>query len=173
MKIENFNFTFDPTVVPFQYEKDGAVVAGWPTGSKVVDVVANQEPSPPPITWLIEAKDFRIITKPPKPSNLTGLASTVDAKVRSSIAALPVVAVGSTDAAVKAHAAAAATAVAHRVVLHLEPHPAGGAHSLLFPLGFSAAVLMKLKQLVKDIDPNPMVLDIQRTARVGVPWSVV
>ena len=53
---------------------------------------------------------------------------------------------------------------------HLEPHV--GAHSALFPSGFAASVLQRLKQLVRTIDPNPLVLNIADTALVGVPWAV-
>ena len=172
MRVENLDFTFHASVSPFQYEVGGIVVQGWPNGTKVVDVVANEVPDPPAVTWLIEAKDFRVITNPPRPANVAALPATVEGKVRSTIAAFPIVAATSTDNAAKAHAAAATTAVEWRVVLHLEPHPADGAQSRLFPKGFSAGVLMKLKQLVKDIDPNPLVLNITRTVAAGVPWSV-
>ena len=172
MRVENLDFTFDSTVEAFQYETAGVLVNGWPNGTKVVDAVGNEIPAPPATTWLIEAKDFRIITNPPKPANVTGLPATVEGKVRSTIAAFPIVAATSTNAVAKAHAAAATTAVALRVVLHLEPHPPGGPQSHLFPKGFPASVLMKLKQLVSDIDSNPVVLDILRTAKAGVPWSV-
>lgn len=57
-----------------------------------------------------------------------------------------------------------------RVVLHLEPHL--GPHTALFPGGFEASVLQKLRQLVKTIDPNPLVLNIATTAKAAVPWTV-
>jgi hypothetical protein len=41
ISVEQLTFTFDPSVVPFQYEKDSVCVTGWPQGSKVVDVVAH------------------------------------------------------------------------------------------------------------------------------------
>ena len=170
--VEQLSFTFDASVVPFQYEVAGVCVAGWPQGAKVVDVVAHDLPVPAQCTWLIEAKDYRVITNPPKPTNLTGLAATVEAKVRDSLAALPVVGVQYTDAAAKAHANLAAAAPAIRVVLHLQPHPSSGQHAALFPASWISNVLLQLRVNLADIDSNPLVLDLARTATANVPWSV-
>lgn len=170
--VEQLSFTFDASVAPFQYEVAGVCVAGWPKGAKVVDVVAHDLPIPAARTWLIEAKDYRVITNPPKPTNLGGLAATVEAKVRDSLAALPVVGVQSTDAAAKAHALVASAAPAIRVVLHLQPHPSSGQHAALFPASWIANVLLQLRINLADIDNNPLVLDLARTATANVPWSV-
>lgn len=170
--VERLTFKFDASVAPFQYEVAGVCVAGWPQGAKVVDVVAHDLPDPAARTWLIEAKDYRVITNPPKPTNLTGLATTVETKVRDSLAALPVVGVQSTDAAAKAHALIASAAPAIRVVLHLEPHPSSGQHAALFPASWIANVLLDLRIKLADIDANPLVLDISRTPSAQVPWSV-
>lgn len=169
--VEQITFTFDAAVVPLQYEAGGICVSGWPQGSKVVDVVSNDTATPPAVTWLIEVKDFRVITSPPRSSNLGGLAATMEAKVRDTVAALPVVAAASQDPATRSHAASAASAAKYRVILHLEPHLSTGQHAELFPVMYAAIVLLKLQQLIKDIDPNPLVLDIGRTPRAGVPWS--
>ncbi|MCB9682176.1 MAG: hypothetical protein H6733_11985 [Alphaproteobacteria bacterium] len=171
LPVEQVFLQFEPSVDAFQYEKGGVCVAGWPAGKKVVDVVANEVPSPPAVAWLIEVKDFRIITNPPRPSNLSGLAETVEAKVRQTLASLPVVASNSPDPVAVAHATHAILARSQRVVLHLEPHPASGTHAALFPVGYAANVLLKLRSLVADIDPNPLVIDIARTANAPVPWS--
>ena len=170
--VEQLTFIFDPSVAPFQYESRAICVVGWPRGSKVVDVVAHHLPVPSSLTWLIEAKDYRVITNPPKPTNLTGLAATVEAKVRDSLAALPIVGAQSTNAAAKAHALVASAAPAMRVVLHLEPHPAAGLHAALTPASWIANVLLQLRINLVDIDPNPLVLDIARTPAANVPWSV-
>lgn len=172
VEVEQLTFTFDPSVVPFQYEKRAVCVAGWPQGSKVVDVVAHDLPEPAALTWLIEAKDYRVITNPPKPTNLSGLAATVEAKVRDSLAALPVVGTQSTNAAAKAHALVASSAPAMRVVLHLEPHPAAGLHAALTPASWIANVLLQLRINLVDIDPNPLVLSVASTPAANVPWSV-
>lgn len=170
-KVENIVFTFEPTVEPFQYEAGGAVVAGWPEGSKVVDVVAHSLPNPPSVTWLLEVKDFRLITQPPRRSNLADLAETVAAKVRQTRAALPGVATAAPDAAVRAHATQASAVTRWRVVLHLESHPAHGAHAALFPASYAVNVLLKLRSLLPDIDSNPLVLDIRSTANAPVLWT--
>ena len=167
--VENLVFEFAPSVDPFQYEAGGVCVANWPPRSRVVDVVGNETPQ---VVWLVEAKDFRIITNPPRPTNLAQLAETVEAKVRDTLAALPVVAATSGDVHAQAHAACAISVGRYRVVLHLEPHPTAGSHARLFPPGFIANVLLKLRTLVSDIDLNPLVLDIAHTSRAQVPWSV-
>ena len=172
ISVEQLTFVFEPSVYPFQYEKDAVCVAGWPQGSKVVDVVAHDLPVPASLTWLIEAKDYRVITDPPKPANLAGLAATVEAKVRESLAALPLVGAQSTNAAAKAHALLASAAPAMRVVLHLEPHPAAGLHVALTPASWIANVLLQLRINLVDIYPNPLVLNITRTPAANVPWSV-
>jgi hypothetical protein len=101
-----------------------------------VDVVAHDLPIPAARTWLIEAKDYRVITNPPKPTNLSGLAATVEAKVR------------------------------------VQPHPSSGQHAALFPASWIANVLLQLRINLADIDNNPLVLDLARTATANVPWSV-
>lgn len=172
VRVERLVFTFDETVDPHQYDRAGTMAEGWPRG-KAVDVVANGIPAPPALVWLVEAKDFRVITGPPRHSNVAGLAPTVNAKVRDTLAGLSAIAAGPAANPAHAHATDAIAARAHRVVLHLEPHTVGGGHSHLFPHGFAADVLMKLKQLVRDVDPKPLVLNIRRTTRrAGVPWTV-
>ena len=113
-----------------------------------------------------------MITNPPKPTNLTGFAATVEAKVRDSLAALPVGGTLSTNAAAKAHALAGSAAPAMRVVLHLEPHPAAGLHAALTPASWIANVLLQMRINLVDIDPNPLVLSIASTPAANVPWSV-
>ena len=170
--VERLSFTFDSSVAPFQYEVAGQCVDGWPRGAKVVDVVAHDRDTPPDVTWLIEAKDYRIITNPPRPTNLAGLAATVESKVRDSLAAFPVVGQQSTDPAARSHASISSTSRRFRVVLHLEPHPQLGAHAALFPVNWAANILLQLQSRVSDIDPSPLVLNIARMPASQVPWSV-
>jgi hypothetical protein len=135
-----------------------------------VDVVAVEGAPNPTTTWLIEAKDFRIITHPPKPANLLGLAQTVADKAADTVAGLAHASSNASAASEKSHAASAIAAPTKRVVLHLEPHT--GSRSALFPAGFSASVLQRLRQLVGAIDRNPLVLNIANTPAAGVPWTV-
>jgi hypothetical protein len=135
-----------------------------------MDVVAFEELLPTSTMWLIEAKDFRIITDPPNPCNVTGLPQTVADKAMHTLAGLADAAINATLDSEKNHANIALQVSTKRIVLHLEPH--AGQHSALFPINFSANVLQKLKQLVRSIDPNPLVLNIKNTPTSGVPWSV-
>ncbi len=136
---------------------------------KAVDVVAMKIQQAPGIVWLVEAKDFRVVTEPPEPSNLKGLADTVAAKVRDTLAGLNEAALYAVGEE-RVHAARAVGAQQNRVVLHLEPYV--GVTSKLFPQKFEAGVLQKLKQAVRNVDKNPLVLKIANTPTAGLPWSV-
>jgi len=135
-----------------------------------MDVVAVENHAAPATTWLIEAKDFRIINSPPKPSNIAGLPQTVADKAAHTLAGLADASANAAVASERNHATIAMAAPAKRIVLHLEPHI--GAHTALFPAAFAAGVLQKIRQLVKATDPNPLVLNIANTAAAGVPWTV-
>ena len=173
LSVDTLTFAFDPSVSAGIYDQWQHYTAVWnapPGGQKAVDVVAVEGGPPQSTTWLIEAKDFRVITNPPKPSNIAGLAPFVADKANHTLAGL---ADASTNAVVPDEKQLATDAIASttkRIVLHLEPH--AGAHTALFPLGFAANVLQKLRQLVKAIDPNPLVLNIDNTPTAGVPWTV-
>ena len=172
LQVDALQFTFAPLVAAQIYDTWQHYVAVWNRGGgqKAMDLVAIENTATPMTTWLIEAKDFRVITSPPNPSNITGLAQTVADKATDTLAGLADAAVHAVVASEKGHAASALAAPAKRVVLHLEPHT--GNHTALFPAGFSASVYQKLKQLVRAIDPNPLVLNIANTPVAGVPWSV-
>jgi hypothetical protein len=177
LPVDTLTFSFTALIADAQiYDKWVHYTTVWngPTapsgGQKAVDVVAVEIGSPPAICWLIEGKDFRVITNPPKPSNIGGLAQLVAGKVQDSIAGLNDAALNATTPTENSLAALAVSATAKRVVLHLEPHV--GPHSALFPRAFRASVFQKLKQLVRAIDPNPLVLNIADTPSAGVPWLV-
>lgn len=91
-------------------------------------------------------------------------------KAAHTIAGLADAAANATVASEKIHAMNALATPVKRVVLHLEPHT--GLHTALFPIGFAADVLQRIKQLVKAIDPSPLVLNIANTPAAGVPWTV-
>ncbi len=172
LQVDSFFFTFTPTVAAQRYDTWQHYTAVWNAsgGQKGVDVVAVENPAAPTTTWLIEAKDFRIITSPPKPSNITGLPQTVADKASHTLAGLADASAKGAVASEKKHATLAIAAPAKRVVLHLEPHI--GAHTALFPRAFAANVLQRLRQLVRAIDPNPLVLNVANTVAAGVPWTV-
>jgi hypothetical protein len=174
LQVDTLTFLFTATVADAQiYDTWVHYKTVWnarPGGRKAVDVVAVETGNPPRICWMIEAKDFRVITNPPKPSNIGGLAQFVADKVQDSIAGLNDAAINAVTPSEQTLAKLAVSVPTTRVVLHLEPHV--GPHTALFPAAFAASVLQKLKQLVRAIDPNPLVLNIADTASVGVPWAV-
>jgi hypothetical protein len=174
LQVDTLNFAFTATVADAQiYDRWVHYLTVWnapPGRKKAVDVVAVEVGTPPGACWMIEGKDFRVITNPPKPSNIGGLAQFVADKVQDSIAGLIDAAANATTPAEKSLATLAVSATTRRVVLHLEPHV--GAHSALFPTGFQASVFQKLKQLVRGIDRNPLVLNIADTPSADVPWTV-
>ncbi len=170
LQVDSLQFTFAPEVAAELYDKwQHYAVALSHAGKKAMDVVAVENPAAPSVTWLIEAKDFRM-PYPPIRSKIAGLAQTVADKTTDTLDGLSHASTNATVASEKRHSSIALSAPAKRVVLHLEPHV--GPHSALFPVGFPASVLQRLRQLVKSIDPNPLVLNIANTATAGVPWSV-
>lgn len=173
LQVDTLKFDFDARVVAQIYDQWQHYTAVWnapPGMRKAVDVVAAEGDLPSITAWLIEAKDFRVITNPPKPSNIGGLAQFVADKVAHTLAGLADASVHATLPGEKHLAIAAISSTRPRVVLHLEPHT--GAHSALFPVGFAASILQQLRRLVKAIDPNPLVLNIANTPTAGVPWTV-
>lgn len=173
LQVETLRFDFDATVAAQIYDRWQHYTTVWnapPGGQKAVDVVAVEGSPPESVAWLIEAKDFRVITNPPKPSNIGGLAQFVADKAAHTLGGLADAGANATVPSEKQLAMDAVASASRRVVLHLEPHT--GAHSALFPAGFAASVLQQLRRLVATIDPNPLVLNITNTPATGVPWAV-
>jgi len=166
----NIHFDFAPGVAAEAYDR-------WEFTArredKKLDMVAVETPAVPETTWLIEVKDYRVVfpQTPPNPANLSGLPQTVAQKVHDSLVGLADATVHAENPGERQHAVWAIAAPRRRVVLHLEPH--AGPHSALFPPTFTTPhVFQKLQQLVRSVDPNPLVLSIATTPRYGVPWSV-
>ena len=130
-------------------------------GAKAVDVLAIE---PKVCFWKIEVKDYRQHRR----TKTVDLAGEIAMKVRDSLAALVAASVNANDAAEREMAMAALRCPRLRVVLHLE-QPAQ--HSKLFPRAIDPAnVQQRLRQLIKAIDPHPLVVE---TAQMrGVAWSV-
>jgi hypothetical protein len=173
LQVDSFSFHFDATVAAQKYDRWKHYLQVWNAGAggkKAVDVVAVEGAPPQCTVWLIEAKDFRLTSTPPKSSNIAGLPQYVVDKVADTLAGLTHASAHAADPAEKQHATNALACVNRRIVLHLEPHV--GAHTALFPVGFAASVLQKLRQLAKAIDPNALVLNIANTPMAGVPWTV-
>ena len=173
IQVESLTFAFNAAVSAGKYDQWQHYTKVWnvpPGGRKAVDVVAVEAAPRQSTAWLLEAKDFRVITNPPKACNVGGLARLVADKARDTLAGL---AHARNHAVVEREqllATAALAATAQRIVLHLEPHT--GAHTALFPTGFAAGILQQLQQLVRDLDPKPQVLNLSNTRAAGVPWNV-
>ena len=130
-------------------------------GATAIDLLAIEAPS---CLWKIEVKDYRRHRR----TKTNDLAEEVAGKVRDSLAALVAAQVNANDREERALARVALRCRRLRVVLHLE-QPAR--HSKLFPRGINPAnVQQRLKQLVKPIDPHPLVLEASRMQ--GVAWTV-
>lgn len=129
-------------------------------GAKAIDILALD---PDDRLWTIEIKDYRQQRR-----TKTGqLAEEVACKVRDSLAALVAAKINANDPEEKRLAQDALTAKEIRVILHLEQsmNP-----SKLFPRINPANIHQKLKQLIKAIDPHPLVLESARME--GVAWTV-
>ena len=131
------------------------------TGVKAVDILAVDDGS---VTWLIEIKDYRCHRR----TKTIDIADEFALKVRDSLAMLLVASKNANDENEKNHAAKAIRRSKIRVVLHLEQlvRPSRLFRRMIDP----ANVLQRLKQLIKGVDPHPLVLDTSRMRNVA--WSV-
>ena len=130
-------------------------------GTKGVDILAI---APDSICWQIEIKDYRLTRE----SSFAFLADEVALKVRDTLACLVAARINANDAGEKQLADAGLRCNGLRVVLHLEqPIPKSPLESLA---SRRANVLQRLRQLVKAIDPRPLVLAMNEMD--GVVWTV-
>jgi hypothetical protein len=130
-------------------------------GAKAVDVVYAADV----VAWLIEIKDYRIHPR----TKTIDLAEEVATKVRDSLAGLVSARLCANDADEKTVAKALLKKQRIRVVLHLEiPVKTSRLRNQAIELD---KVLMKLKPLVKSIDPHPRVVD-QTTLTAEMSWTV-
>lgn len=115
--------------------------------------------------WMIEVKDYRehSRTKP------TDIADEVACKVRDTLAGLISAKYHATNNEEKVIAEKMLCQEKLRVVLHLEQPQK---KSRLRPKAIDpAAVLKKLKQLLRSIDPHPCIVD-RHTIKPEIPWNV-
>lgn len=157
-----FDFPDDWEVSPYDrwsyYRNQFQQVCG---GSKAVDIVGLESNE---CLWTIEVKDYRRRRR----TKTIDLADEVAAKVRDTLAGLAAAQTQAGDAAEQAAARRAMRCKRFRVVLHLEQPPQ---RSKLFPRAIDPArVRQRLRQLIKAVDPHPLVLETSRMN--GVAWSV-
>jgi hypothetical protein len=113
--------------------------------------------------WLIEIKDYRMQRR----TKVLDLGEEFGAKVRDSLAGLVAGACEANDASEQQFARKATAAKKIHLILHLEQPKK---HSRLFPRVDPANVEIKLRQVVRAIDPHARVLETGNMR--GAAWNV-
>jgi hypothetical protein len=130
-------------------------------GQKAVDIVYASDG----MAWLIEVKDFRQDAR----TKTIGLAEEIAIKVRDTLAGLVSAQCQASDHGERSCARALLDAGSVRVVCHLEQPEK---HSRLRPRVIEPDKLqLKLRTLVKWIDPHPLVVD-RHSLRAIMTWQV-
>lgn len=130
-------------------------------GTKAVDIIYIEGE----VGWLIEIKDYRVDCK----ISAAELADAVAHKVRDTLAGLVSAKLHAYDQDEREVARKLLRSPRLRVVLHIEQPEK---KSKLRPHAIDlAAVLQKLKALLKSIDPHPSVVS-QNTLKADMQWSV-
>ena len=131
-------------------------------GTKAVDCVYAAADT----AWLIELKDYRIHPR----TKAIDLPLEVATKVRDTLAGLVSAGLNANDADERHMAKTLLQKPKFRVVFHLEV-PAK--QSRLRPSSIDPiAVQQKLKQLIRSIDPHPVVVN-QRALKPDMDWGVM
>lgn len=130
-------------------------------GTKGIDILAVD---PASICWQIEIKDYRQTRE----SSFEFLADEVALKVRDTLACLMIAKLQANDAEEKQLANDAVGCNRLHVVLHLEQPQPGSI--LVTRTSRRANVLQRLKQLIKAIDPHPVVVDMSSSANLA--WEI-
>lgn len=131
-------------------------------GTKAVDIIHVDAEG---TAWLIEAKDYRA-SRRTKPSDL---GDEIALKVRDTLTGLVAARFQAQDALEKRAAKKVLKARQLRVVLHLEQPQKP---SKLFPQVINPAnIKQQLKQLLKSVDPHPVVVNRQ-SLKTTMNWTV-
>ena len=129
-------------------------------GIKAVDLIAVENG----VVWLIEAKDYR----QNKRMKAIDIADEVADKVFCTLAAILPAKINASDLSERNFAKDICNGQRLRVVLHLE-QPVK--HSKLFPRAIDPTkVQLKLKTLIKPIDPHPKVVESANMQHLA--WTV-
>ena len=168
--VDTINLHFDPSIEArkyddFQHYRD--VLRD--RGMRAVDVVAIEAGANPQQSWKIEVKDYRVMSGQPKDFAPLQIAEDFFRKVNDTHSGLADAAANAANPDEKAHTARALCARSCQFVLHLEPY--AGPATKLFPKDPTAGVIQKLKQIFGQMDPPLLVLKIENTRRVKVPWT--
>lgn len=130
-------------------------------GTKAVDCVY----AAPDTAWLIELKDYRVHPR----TKAIDLPLEVAIKVRDTMAGLVSAGINANDAEERQLARLLLQKPRMRVVLHLEV-PAKQSRLRRSPIDL-IVVQQKLKQLIRSIDPHPVVVD-QHSLKPDMDWGV-
>lgn len=130
-------------------------------GTKAIDFICIDNDK----TWLIEVKDYRANRR----TKAIDLADEVALKVRDTLAGLAAAKSNANNQSERACARKALKKNRLRVVLHLEQPRKP---SKLFPQAVDPSKLvMKLKQVLKAVDPHPVIVD-QTCLKPDMHWQV-
>lgn len=120
--------------------------------------------APDTVAWLIEVKDYQHHQR----TKAIDLADEVAVKVRDSLAMFSAASTTANDQDERTAASAVGSSSAIRVVLHVEQVQTP---SRLFPRAINPAnVKQRLRQLIRFVDPHPLVVETSTTDRVA--WAV-
>jgi len=163
VQVDSLTFTFPSSWKACKYDEwafyRNQFSQMWP-GIKAVDVIVIDSQ----IIWLIEAKDYRQQRR----TKTIDLADEVAKKVFCTLAAMLPAKVNASNSSEKSFAGEVMDGQMLRVVLHLE-QPAKT--SKLFPRAIDPSnVQLKLRGLIKPIDPHPMVVEAAQMR--GLAWTV-
>ncbi|PZU92354.1 MAG: hypothetical protein DCE90_18400 [Pseudanabaena sp.] len=127
---------------------------------KAVDLIAIENG----VVWLIEAKDYRQHRR----TKTIHIADEVADKVFCTLAAMLPAKINASDPSEKNFARDVCAGQRLRIVLHLEQPKK---HSTLFPRAIDPTkVQLKLRTLIKPIDPHPKVVESTNMQRLA--WTV-
>ena len=164
MQVEDLSFQFPDEWLVTQYDEWSFYKNRFKDacgGNKAIDLLALD-----PVDrtlWLIEVKDYR---RHPR-EKVIELWDEIALKSRDTLAGLVAVRFNGEDPE-RAHAQRSLRSRKLRIVFHLEQPTK---HSKLFPRSFDPAkIQQKLRQIVKPIDPHPLVTE--KNQMVQVPWTV-
>lgn len=160
------NFSFDAGSHACKYDNWAFYRNQFQNGccrdNKAVDLLCHSGEN----AWLIEVKDYRLHVR----TKAVDLADEIAIKVRDTLAGLLAAKVQANDADEKGYARAILRKNTLRVVCHIE-QPLKV--SRLRPRVIEPDKLqLKLRSLLKAIDPHPVVMD-RHSFAPGVPWQVV
>lgn len=167
----NLQFHFDSNVQVLKYDECAYYLNRKEPRRKAVDIICVSAISFT-IAYYIEAKDFRTITKPPKPTNLRDIHVTAVAKYEDSKVGLQHLHTETQYSPDNDFAALALSAHDDILILHLEPHTQDT--NFMFPKSVISQILQQTKKLLtqKQLLLDVKCLNAAETNQTLVPWTV-